>query len=71
MSHFGASLKDKIGKVILGAATPPGTVEEMLLAAEAVEAELAKVGQQGQGLSSGSTGRSGSNPRSGSDVRSC
>ena len=45
MSHFGAGLKDEIGKVLLGAATPPGTVEEMLQAAEAVEAELAKIGQ--------------------------
>ena len=48
MSHFGAGLKDEIGKVVLGAATPPGTVEEMLQAAEAVEAELAKIGQPSQ-----------------------
>ena len=47
MSHFGAGLKDEIGKVVLGAASPPGTVEEMLQAAEAVEAELAKIGQPG------------------------
>ena len=47
MSHFGAGLKDEIGKVVFGAATPPGTVEEMLQAAEAVEAELAKIGQPG------------------------
>ena len=47
MLHFGAGLKDKIGKVVLRAATPPGTVEEMLQAAEAVEAELAKIGQPG------------------------
>ena len=47
MSHFGAGLKDEIGMVVLGAATPPGTVEEILQAAEAVEAELAKIGQPG------------------------
>ena len=47
MSHFGAGLKDEIGKVVLGGATPPGTVKEMLQAAEAVEAELAKIGQPG------------------------
>ena len=41
MSRFGAGLKDEIGKVVLGEATPPGTV------AEAVEAKLAKIGQPG------------------------
>ena len=49
MSHFGAGLKDEIGKVVLGAATPPGMVEEMLQAAKAVEVvqEEAPTAQEG------------------------
>ena len=43
MSHFKAGQKDEIVKVVLGAATPPGSVEEMLQAAEAIEPELAKI----------------------------
>ena len=44
LAHFGAGLRDSIGKIILGAANPPDTVAAMLLAAEAVELEQAKLG---------------------------
>lgn len=47
MSHFGAGLKDEIGKAVLGAATPPGSVEEMRQSAKAIKSELAKIGQPG------------------------
>ena len=47
MSHFGAGLREDISKVILGAAAPPETVTEMLVAAEAVEAETSKMGPPG------------------------
>ena len=47
LAHFGAGLRDSIGKVILGAANPPDTVAAMLLAAEAVELEQAKLGAPG------------------------
>lgn len=45
MSHFGAGLKHETKKVV--SATPPGSVEKMLQAAEAVEAELAKIVRPG------------------------
>ena len=47
IAHFGAGLKDSISKTILGAAAPPDTVSGMLVAAEAVEAETAKIGAPG------------------------
>ena len=47
IAHFGAGLKDSISKTILGAAAPPDTVSGMLIAAEAVEAETAKIGAPG------------------------
>ena len=47
IAHFGAGLRDSISKTILGAANPPDTVSGMLLAAEAVEAEAAKIGPPG------------------------
>ena len=45
--HFGAGVRPDIGKVILAQATPPATIENMLAAAEAVEAEQAKKGTPG------------------------
>ena len=45
--HFGAGVRPDIGKVILAHATPPATIEDMLAAAEAVEAEQAKKGTPG------------------------
>ena len=42
MSHFGAGLRDDIKRIVLGAANPPETVDDMLSAAEATEAELGK-----------------------------
>ena len=42
MSQFGAGLRDDIKRIVLGAANPPETVDDMLSAAEALEAELAK-----------------------------
>ena len=47
ISHFGAGLRDDISKVVLGSADAPNTVAAMLNAAEAVEAEQAKVGAPG------------------------
>ena len=47
MSHFGAGLCDDIKRIVLGAANPPETVDDMLAAAEAIEAELAKTGPPG------------------------
>ena len=47
ISHFGAGLRDDISKVLLGSADAPNTVAAMLDAAEAVEAEQAKVGAPG------------------------
>ena len=47
MSHFGAGLRDDIKRIVLGAANPPDTVDDMLAAAEAIEAELAKTGPPG------------------------
>ena len=47
LMHFGAGVRPEIGKVILGRATAPATVAEMLTAAEAVEAELSKKGAPG------------------------
>ena len=47
ISHFGAGLRDDISKVVLGSADAPNTVSAMLDAAEAVEAEQAKVGAPG------------------------
>ena len=47
ISHFGAGLRDDISKVVLGSADAPNTVSSMLDAAEAVEAEQAKVGAPG------------------------
>ena len=47
MSHFGAGLREDIKKTVLGAANPPDTVDGMLAAAEAIEAELAKAGPPG------------------------
>ena len=47
ISNFGAGLRDDISKVVLGAADAPATVSAMLDAAEAVEAEQAKVGAPG------------------------
>ena len=47
ISHFGAGLKDEISSVVLGQADAPNTVSGMLDAAEAVEAEMAKVGPPG------------------------
>ena len=44
MSHFGAGLRDDIKCIVLGAANLPETVDDMLAAAEAIEAELAKTG---------------------------
>ena len=44
ISHFGAGLKDEISSVVLGQADAPNTVQGMLEAAEAVEAEQAKIG---------------------------
>ena len=40
--HFGAGVRPDIGQVILAQAVPPATIEGMLSAAEAVEAEQAK-----------------------------
>ena len=42
--HFDAGVRSDIGKVILAQATPPATIEDMLAAAEAVEAKQAKKG---------------------------
>ena len=47
ISHFGAGLREDISKVVLGSADAPNTVTAMLDAAEAVEAEQAKVGAPG------------------------
>ena len=47
MSHFGAGLREDIKRIVLGAANPPETVDDMLSAAEAIEAELAKTGPPG------------------------
>ena len=47
ISHFGAGLKAEISSVVLGQADAPNTVQGMLEAAEAVEAEQAKVGNPG------------------------
>ena len=49
--HFGAGVRSDIGKVILAQATPPATIEDMLAAAEAVEAEQAKKGTPGASTS--------------------
>ena len=48
LMHFGAGVKNEIGKVILGQAVPPATVAAMLTAAEAVEAEISKKGAPGE-----------------------
>lgn len=42
MSHFGAGVWDDIKQIVLGAANPPDTVDDMLAAAQAIEAELSK-----------------------------
>ena len=47
LMHFGAGVKNDIGKVILGQANPPVTVAATLTAAEAVEAKLSKKGAPG------------------------
>ena len=47
MSHFGAGLREDIKRIVLGAANPPNTVDDMLAAAGAIEAELAKTGPPG------------------------
>ena len=47
MIYFGAGVQPEIGKVILARAVAPATIEEMLTAAKAVEAELAKKGAPG------------------------
>ena len=47
ISRFGAGLKDEISSVVLGQADAPNTIQGMLEAAEAVEAEQAKVGNPG------------------------
>ena len=45
--HFGAGVCPDMGKVILAQAVRPATIEDMLSAAEAVEAEQAKKGLPG------------------------
>ena len=45
--HFGAGVRPDIGKVILAQAAPPASIEGMLAAEEAVEAEQAKKGAPG------------------------
>ena len=45
--HFGVGVRTDIGKVILAQAAPPATIEDMLAASEAVEAEQAKKGMPG------------------------
>ncbi len=47
VSHFGAGLQSDISTVVLGAADAPATVDAILRAAEAVEAETAKLGPPG------------------------
>ena len=47
ISHFVAGLKDEISLVVLGQADAPNTVQGMLEAARAVEAEQAKIGNPG------------------------
>ena len=47
ISHFGAGLKHEISSVVPGQADAPNTVQGMLEAAEAVEAEQAKIGNPG------------------------
>ena len=47
LMHFGAGVRPDIGKVILAQAVPPATIEDMLSAAEAVEAKQAKKGIPG------------------------
>ena len=47
VSHFGAGLQSEISTVVLGAADAPATVDAILKAAEAVEAETAKLGPPG------------------------
>ena len=47
ISHFAARLQEDISKVILQTADAPNTVNDMLEAAEAVEAEQAKIGSPG------------------------
>ena len=42
LMHFGAGVRPDIGKVILARPVPPATIEDMLSAAEAVEAEQTK-----------------------------
>ena len=50
LAHFGAGLRDSIGKVVLSAPVPPKTVPDMLTAEEAVEMELAKIGSPGSSV---------------------
>ena len=57
LMHFGAGVKNDIGKVILGQANPPVTVAAMLTAAEAVEADVAARNKDGSDLSSWLTKR--------------
>ena len=47
ISHFGAGSKDEISSVVLGQADAPNTVQGMLEADKAVEAEQAKIGNPG------------------------
>ena len=47
LMHFGAGVRSDIGKVILAQPVPPATIEDMLSAAEAVEAEQTKKGVPG------------------------
>ena len=47
ISHFGAGLKDEKSSAVLGQADTPNTVQGMLEAAKAVEAEQAKIGNPG------------------------
>ena len=69
MAHFGAGLRDSISKTILGAANPPDSVSGMLLAAEAVEAEAAKIGAPGtSALAVGEDAKSEDQPSKKSEV---
>ena len=62
ISHFGAGLKEEISKIILGAAEPPNSVTGMLEAAEAIEAEHAKVGTPGASALAIEESTAGSDP---------